>query len=550
MNKEHLEKIASLKFDSLLVKVKLSGLRLKFYELSKKKRKSLINIAKYTEEKISSIKFPFEFLYFFYGLNIDLFLIFLTKIIDYNSSQNSFELNYDKLFEKYNLYKSTLPFYNSNSFIEKYNGNNTKEYFKYNWDIYIDNEKKEQKNIIKNYYLKIFLPKMTIYIENNFNTKSIFYANIDINKICYFLKNNFLNWDKYILSYFSEFKLFRYVKNNLLSATKNYFEKNDIHNDKDNNSNNLNDINNNLKDFKKVRYNLNKTNIILNNIKTNNKSYIFFFTTCMKEEKNKNENYFLQIKLPKKFVNYKDSNVYLKKEFDLDIKTMTQLNKLRKSFNKIDIIKYCLLFVKGKNQNKYNMNNSAKKVNSNFDKMIRQTSGKYLSKFSNNNSQIENIKPIGKNNDNLNEEIIDIKLNLNENIFNFDEDILKYIKANDEGIKNNKINQYIGNNKMEIYSTNHLNDKNFLNDNKDKKLSIEIDKIQLYWMNNNNKEKNIYKFEDNESEYLFDHSSIIWRKYIETNFEKIIEASIPESKKITSSKNNSSSTIKIAKIYK
>ena len=60
-----------------------------------------------------------------------------------------------------------------------------------------------------------------------------------------------MNWDKYIFSYFSEFKLFRFVKNNLLSAGKNHL-KIDIYNDKANDINNLKDLR------KKVRYNLNR----------------------------------------------------------------------------------------------------------------------------------------------------------------------------------------------------------------------------------------------------------------------------------------------------
>ena len=96
-----------------------------------------------------------------------------------------------------------------------------------------------------------------------------------------------------------------------------------------------------------------------------------------------------------------------------------------------------------------------------------------------------------------------------------------------------------------------INNINIMDDNQDKKLNIEIEKIQLNWLNNNNDDKNIYKFEDNESEYLFDHSSLIWRKYIEKNIDKIISSSIPESQIIvTPSLKNSSSTIKISKYIK
>ena len=135
--------------------------------------------------------------------------------------------------------------------------------------------------------------------------------------------------------------------------------------------------------------------------------------------------------------------------------------------------------------------------------------------------------------------MIDIKLNLNENIFNFDEDILKYIKVDEEKIKNNKLNE---DSKIDT----HIKEKYLFEDNQNKKLNIEIEKIRLYWINSNNI-KNVYKFQDDESEYLFDHSSMIWREYIHKNFEKIISNSIPENKEVSMPIKNSSSSIKFIK---
>ena len=69
----NIEKKSSLEFDSLKIFVKLSSLSIKFYELTNKINKNmkinlydniLLNIDKY-DNKISKIKFPFEFLYFF-----------------------------------------------------------------------------------------------------------------------------------------------------------------------------------------------------------------------------------------------------------------------------------------------------------------------------------------------------------------------------------------------------------------------------------------------------------------------------------------------------
>ena len=542
-NNENLEKISFYKFDSLSMKIKLSGLCLKFYEFTKKKKKSILSINNFNCKKISKIKFPFEFIYFFYGINLDAFLIFIIKVIEYNHTKNNFELNFEKFFENFNSYKINASFYDLNSFIEKYDNNKIKEYFRYFWDVNIDNGKDkdtEKGNVIenegnnsKNFLVKVQLPKMTISIENNIKRKSIFYSNIEIDQLCYFLKNNFLNWDQYILNYFSEFKLFRFVKNNLLSADKNYFEKINL----------FNKNFNNIKDLKTIRYNMNKTNIILNNIKANNKSYEFFYTNYKAGENSKKENYFFQLILPKINIIYKDNNSSINKQFDLDIKTMTKLNRLRKSFNRKDIIKYSIIYIKGKNTNsKISKNSSIKRINSNHENLNKKNSNKNLSKFSLKYNAIDNIKQITKKPDGNNEDVVDIKLNLNENIFNFDEDILKYIKVDKE--KNDMNSKYNINDKT-------INNINIMEDNQDKKLNIEIEKIQLNWLNSNNDDKNIYKFEDNESEYLFDHSSLIWRKYIEKNIDKIISSSIPESQIIvTPSLKNSSSTIKISKYIK
>ena len=297
------------------------------------------------------------------------------------------------------------------------------------------------------------------------------------------------------------------------------------------------------KDLKKIRYNLNKTNILLNNIKTNSKSYKFFLTkfTVKSGDNVEKENFFFQIKLPKINVYYRDIYTSLSRQFDLDINTLIKLNKLRKSFNKKDIIKYCLVFIKGKsnsNSNKF-IKASIKKMNSYIS---RNNSGKVLSKFSLKSGQLENIKQFVKDLEhNLKDDVIDIKLNLNENIFNFDKDILKYIKADEE--KNDNYKEYYN-------RDNHSTNNNIYEDNQKNKLNIEIEKIELNWINNNNQEKKIYKFEENESEYLFDHSSIIWRDYIEKNIDKIISSSLYEKQILAPSTKNSQSSLKIKSIKK
>ena len=242
--------------------------------------------------------------------------------------------------------------------------------------------------------------------------------------------------------------------------------------------------------------------------------------------------------MPKINISYNDNNILINKQFDLDINTMTKLNKLRRSFDKKDIIKYCLIFIKGKNNNKniYGRLSSIKKLNSKAEISPKKVNSKMLGKISLKNCNIDNLKNCWKNQD---EGIIDIKLNLNENTFNFDKDILKYIKVDEEKKNNTRYNEDI---KLDLQAK----EKFSFEDNQDKKLNIEIEKIQLFWINSNNI-KNVYRFEEDEGEYLFDHSSNIWRQYIEKNFYKIVSNSISDGVPVSFSVKNSNSSIRYNK---
>ena len=86
---------------------------------------------------------------------------------------------------------------------------------------------------------------------------------------------------------------------------------------------------------------LNQINIILNTIKKNDSSYGFFYTNTSKTN-NKNESFYINLKLPKVLISYHNILYCFNKRFDIDIKQLSQINKLRKSFLPEDLIKYCV----------------------------------------------------------------------------------------------------------------------------------------------------------------------------------------------------------------
>ena len=130
----------------------------------------------------------------------------------------------------------------------------------------------------------------------------------------------------------------------------------------------------------------------------------------------------------------------------------------------------------------------------------------------------------------------DIKLNLDKYIFNFDEDILKFINKPKEEIKN-EIN--INNNShirkirhiklMRNFSTKANNKKILLNsfqnsnnEKKNKNLKIEFGKMKLIWTEKNLQDYQ-YIFEEKENQFLLDNPSFIWREYIQGRIDKIKE---------------------------
>ena len=117
-----------------------------------------------------------------------------------------------------------------------------------------------------------------------------------------------------------------------------------------------------------------------------------------------------------------------------------------------------------------------------------------------------------------NENKKDIKLNLDKYIFNFDEDLLKFIIRPNEEEKNVDINLLQKSTKSNKNIKLVLQKKIGNNIDKNKNLNIIFGKMKLRWIEIDLKE-NEYSFDDNEYQYLLENSEIIWREYIEKNID-------------------------------
>ena len=548
-NQNSASKINKFKLkNNLSVKIKISSLIIAFY---KKKRKNInhLNNKDYLFDNsfshhelknksnylVTKIKFPFGFLPFFYGINNLEFLKFLIATIDYDFTKCIFYMDFKKFMKNYKLYKKDNIFYAENSYFQAF-FNKNKEYFEYDWNI----KNKYNKNT-NHYIMRIILPQIKINI--NFENKSIakFYYSIDTNKMIYLLKEKFKLWDFHILKFFSEFKLFRQEINKIICDKLSYGIKRDTNSlNEDNKSNKFNNIS-----YFKKKFNFNKMNTKLNTLIHSENSFEFFFSH---NERTKPEGYFLQLQIPKIHIIYQHPNYLIDKFFDLGIKRMSQINKLRKSFQIEDIIRYSVVFIDEKN----NLRNESRKMSS-FEKNGYRRSIKRSSTLKSNDSfQRINMKTVStrasiNNSNNMvsnkfkilrttkKENFIkkvnsedskkDIILNLDKYIFNFDDDILKFIKPLEEEkvqkeniIKCNEVNKK----KIKKENTIIFNNSNILNGIQNKKnLIIEIGKIKLFFVNNDLKEYE-YFFEENESSYLLDNKTYIWEKYIENNLDTYI----------------------------
>ena len=538
--------------NNLSVKIKISSLKLIFYKV-KQRRKYHFNDTDYSFDDINNsvkpknkniqinkkIRFPFGFLPFFFGLNIIEFLRFLITIVDYDYSKNTFYIDDKKFTKNYKLFEKANSFFGDSSFYQQYL-NKEKEYFIYDWDV-----KNKDKTI--HYMMKILLPQIKISLGFENNTICKFFYSLGINRIIYLIKEKFQLWDFHILKYFSEFKIFRQEVNRIICDKLPYRVKSSL-SCKNNNYNRINIINTmnknilneNIKtNICKRKYNFNKINVKMNKTTQNENSFEFFFSRNINI---KNEVYFFQIQIPKIHVKYYFQNLFLEKYFDLDIKRMSQINKLRKCFQIEDIIKYSMViidqkdktpqirksFYEKKQRRSFKRSSTFKNYSASQKLNLKNASIRTSLNNSNNsifmNSRDNNLRRSNfmSSLKNLNNETTnkDIKLNLDKYIFNFDEDILKFIKplpdSNKNSVKQEK--NKIENKRKTIKGTNKLNNKNAIQMDQTK-LNVDLGRIKLIWNTNEFKE-NVYFFEEKESEFLLENQISVWEKYIESNFDE------------------------------
>ena len=171
------------------------------YEISENKEKYGIN---------TKLKFPFEFLSIFYGLNFNDFINFLISLIDYNFTKNKFYIDYNNFSTKIEEAKILFDFFKEKSFANSYYLNNAKEYFLLDWDV------KGKNNEIKHFKIKILLPQIKLKVICEQNLKIKFYSYISTRTMDNLIKNSFNNWDFFIFIYFSQHRLFRYELNKIL----------------------------------------------------------------------------------------------------------------------------------------------------------------------------------------------------------------------------------------------------------------------------------------------------------------------------------------------
>ena len=538
LNSDYSSKKNSFKIGNFEITFKITSLRYIFYEIPEVKQgeQEFDSAVFYDLEKNSNVKYninskiklPFEFLSIFYGISFREFINLMISIIDYDYDKNKFFIEYTNFINKIELGKSLYDFFAENCYFYLHNYNHKKQCFIYDWEV-----KNKNSIDVKHYVVKILMPQLRINIKYDNEYKIKFFSTIEIQTIGDLIKNSFNHWDLYTLVYFSEFKLFRYEINKILCGRyKTIFN--------DNFNNNFK----NKKRGKKISFNLNTINIILNTKIKNRKSYGFFYSH-QKLENNENETYYIKLKIPQIRISLNNSLYSFNKKFDISIKEMSQINKLRRSFRPEDIIKYSMIIIRSKQKVNDMLSESVKPKRNYTSKFSSRRNSTIVSKdktTSNKNNKHhikrEAVKGNIKFNKNYNNEeyIKDIKLNLDNYIFNLDESILKFIKVKENKINkmNNNLEEFLNKNNKESEDKNknikdNLNQKNIdfiIRDNKDQnannnKIEIEIGTIQLSWTDQEALTKNIF-LDKKQTEYLLDIPTFKWKFFVEKHIEKII----------------------------
>ena len=481
------------------ISLKLSSLKIIFYEINNKKNYNYIYNLNNSDNIVNSkIKFPFEFLSMFYGLNFEEFITILIALVEYNFDTNKFYIDYNTFIKKTEEAKILYDFYTQKSFAFVYDTNNSKEYFLFDWDV------KGKTQEIKKFRIKILLPQIKIKINCNNKIKIKFYSNVSIKTMSNLIKNSFNKWEFFIFVNFAQHKLFRYEINRIICrkySNPDYYQ---------------------FKIGQNLFFNLTNSIIKINTIKKNYSSFCFFYS-YIKEEKF--ETNFINFKLPKISIKYHAFS----KNFSLDSRKLFQLNKLRKYFFPEDLIKYSMTVktLKKKVKKREVEKQQSKKISpaktvktpmhresTRISVDLKGKKGGIKNFFKNKIKAQKELAILNPSvNNEYNEIIKDIILDLDKYIFNFDESILKYINKND--IHKHDYSKYSINN-----NNNNTNLDNAVPVN-EKKLNIEIDTLELSWTNRDGLTKN-YKFDNNISQYLLDFPQIKWKFYVEKNIDKII----------------------------
>ena len=356
-----------------------------------------------TKKKISKIKFPFECIPFFYGIDFDSFKLFIFSVIGYDYEINQFKLNISKFNQAYNNYLVEKKLYNEDCYLLNYSENPS---FKYDWIV------QSEKNT-KKYKLKIQMPKMKVRFKYFNNIKTTLIKSLDSTRMSYLILENFKDWDLFLLNSFCIIKQFRKTINQALSYSL-------------------------LLNKKNLKFDLDDPKIKLNKNNYSTFSSVFFITF---QKETLGKNIYFEINTPKIKVNYKSDNVEsYEKIYNLNIKEAIQLNKMRKSFWPEDMINRCL--------------------------SVREESKK-----------------------------VETTLELDQKIFDFDNDLLKYIKRQDN------------------FFSEIIRNKAII------KITIIFPSISFYNSTDLNQKK--YNLSRDEFEELFEMPIINWYKYVITNYKKI-----------------------------
>ena len=223
------------------------------------------------------------------------------------------------------------------------------------------NDKNNQGNKSNNYneyifiwetYTKTFLVTVEvpmIYFKYK-NLKKEIIAYCDKNLFLYIYKNNFINWDFYVLNFLFSIKSFRKIILNNYAFNKNYifpdFTSKTISNNKSDN-NKLNNIlsfrnksknknvdnerysnqNNKFEFFKEAIIINENDNKIYNLLNENNETYLFFYTNELYQ------NSIIKLYSYIIIIDYDKLNPKLKWKYYLDFKQMKQLNEITKYEN-------------------------------------------------------------------------------------------------------------------------------------------------------------------------------------------------------------------------